>query len=380
MSFQRLWGKLPRLNAFLAATSKHGRYLLAIVAGSLLGLSFPGFDIAGFAWTAPGLMLLAAMGTRGRDSFRIGYIAGLTSGLISLHWLLFIPVKGFPILGWAALSAFLALYPATWVWLCIRMAGIRFQVLSGVAANAGWLNAAKTLSILSWSRRTLWCLCCAATWVALELVQTRLFGGFPWNLLGASQHRMVPLIQIASVTGIYGVSFLVVWGSVSFLCAGALIACRPHPRSTWIGDVILPFTAVFALFVFGFHRMTASPAPRREIRVTLVQPSIPQTLIWNPDKDEERFHELVRLSDSALEQPADILVWPESAIPKMLRYSGEIFQAVTNLAVKHHVWMIVGSDDAEPARNSTDPKDVEYLQLELPGESARRITGAISEA
>ena len=43
----------------------------------------------------------------------------------------------------------------------------------------------------------------------------RFLTGFPWNLLGSSQYRMTPLIQIASVTGIYGVSFLMVWFSLS---------------------------------------------------------------------------------------------------------------------------------------------------------------------
>jgi len=71
----------------------------------------------------------------------------------------------------------------------------------------------------SWGQRTLWAVSGAALWVALEMVVARLFSGFPWNLLGSSQYQMVPLIQITSVAGVYGVSFLLVWVSLSLLSA-----------------------------------------------------------------------------------------------------------------------------------------------------------------
>ena len=72
----------------------------------------------------------------------------------------------------------------------------------------------------------------------------RLFTGFPWNLLGASQYRMVPLIQIASVTGVYGVSFLLVWTSLSLLSAGLMVVLRPTLRSIWVGEILLPLVVV----------------------------------------------------------------------------------------------------------------------------------------
>jgi apolipoprotein N-acyltransferase len=71
--------------------------------------------------------------------------------------------------------------------------------------------------------------------VALEMIRGRLFSGFPWNPLGASQYQLVPLIQIASVTGVYGVSFLVVWVSLSLFSAGRMIFRRPALRMAWQG-------------------------------------------------------------------------------------------------------------------------------------------------
>jgi apolipoprotein N-acyltransferase len=94
--------------------------------------------------------------------------------------------------------------------------------------------------------------------------------------------------------------------------------------------------------------------------MTLVQPSIPQTLIWDATKDSLRFNELISLSEQALTNATDVLVWPEASVPKMLRYDQETFDAISGLAKRHHIWMIVGSDDAEPHPGAKDLKDPDF--------------------
>ena len=335
------------------------RFPLAVIAGLLLAAAFPKTGIAGFAWIAPGLMLAAALGRRGAESFRLGYVAGLAHYLASLYWLLLIPYRwhGIPLgpaFGWLALSAYLALFPAAWVWLCV-------SVQSPDLPSPNWASAFDQISSMNWSRRMLWTLFCAASWVTMEMIVVRLLGGFPWNLLGTSQYQIVPLIQLASFTGIYGVAFLVVWTSASLLGAAAVMVRRPNVRSVWLSEMIFPMLAVAVTFAFGFHKISHTPPAARELRVTMVQPSIPQTLIWDSANDLERFHDLLRLSEQALTNETDLLLWPEAAIPKMLRYNTEIFEAVTNLAYQHRVWMIVGSDDAEPRAGSKNPDDANYF-------------------
>ena len=110
------------MNNFWASPLIRSRYLLAVLAGLLLASSFPKIGIAGMAWVAPALMVAAALGKSRGDSFRIGYVAGLAYYLASLYWLLLIPYRWHsiplgPAAGWLSLSAYLALYPATWVWL-----------------------------------------------------------------------------------------------------------------------------------------------------------------------------------------------------------------------------------------------------------------------
>src|SRR5262249_48262260 len=100
-----------------------GRYPLAIFAGILLALSMPKLSLAGFAWIWPALLLLAAHKQRGWSAFRLGYVGGLTYYLASLYWILLIPAGWYPVLGWIALTAYLALYPAAWVWLMAGKVG-----------------------------------------------------------------------------------------------------------------------------------------------------------------------------------------------------------------------------------------------------------------
>ena len=308
-----------------------------------MAASFPKIGIAGFAWVAPALMLAAALGKSGVESYRIGYVAGLTYYLASLCWLLLIPYRWHsiplgPAAGWLSLSAYVALYPATWVWL-----------LSPVGLLAR-----------SWFQRTLWAIYGAALWVALQMLVDRLFTGFPWNPLGATQYQLVPLIQVASVTGIYGVSFLVVWVSLSLLSAGLMIVLRPTTRSAWVGEIMLPVLVVAFLFNFGLRRLARDSPPARTLNVSLVQPSIPQTLIWDTSRDLDRFRELIRISEQALTNQTDLLVWPEAGVPSYARWDTNIYPAITNLVRQHHVWLILGSDDIGRPASPADPDKYEY--------------------
>lgn len=369
------------------------RYLLAAIAGLLWSAAFPGINIAGFAWIAPGLMVAAALGKTGAEAFRIGYVGGLVHYLSMVYWLLLIPYRwhGVPLapaLGWVALSGFLAFFPAIWVWMVSKVQGpkskvqgpkssrqdresnyLSTEVSGGQALKAdrsllGWgEEGAKQIGVLarSWGQRLWWSLTGAALWVAVEMSIARVFGGFPWGLLGVSQYHMLPLIQIASVTGVYGVSFLVTWLSLCLFSAGLMVIRRPTARSIWIGEIFVPVIVIAVLFNLGFRQLNQPLTTSRTLKVALVQPSIPQTLIWDTSKNAERFRDLLELSEQALTNQVDLMIWPEAAVPKLLRYDQDTFEAITGLAKRHHVWFIVGSDDAQPRGGSSNPNDADYF-------------------
>ena len=257
-------------------------FTVAIFAGILLALAFPRVGIAGFAWIAPGLLALAGLGKRGWESFRIGYASGLAYYLVSLNWLLRIPYRwiGIPLgpaLGLLALSAFLSIYPGVWVWSLSLGQGNGSSTSANPEPNSSgilaWGRGTAALSA-GWSRRFAWALTGAAAWVALEMCVARLLSGFPWDLLGVSQYRMVPLIQIASVTGVYGVSFIVAWTSLCLLLAALAVLQRPALRYAWLSEVILPLIAIGALFVFGLRQMRKPDQSSQSVRVSLDRKSV----------------------------------------------------------------------------------------------------------
>ena len=83
----------------------------------------------------------------------------------------------------------------------------------------------------------------AALWTALEFAQTYLFTGFPWELLGYSQYLVLPVIQIAGFTGVYGVSFLVMLLNATL----AIVFIALRERTAWRAPVFAMSLACFSL-------------------------------------------------------------------------------------------------------------------------------------
>ena len=322
-----------------------GRYGLAALAGLLLSAGFAPWEVAGAAWAGPGLMLLCALGQRGGRAFRLGFVGGFVHFLSSLYWLLAMPftwlgIPLVPALAWIALSAYCALYTGLWVWFCWKIfppresGGPEFSLVAQVD---------QFLSV-AWLRRAGWAILCAAAWTALELARGRVLSGFPWNFLGATQYTLLPLIQIASITGVYGVSFMIVWFSVAVGGVMLILARRPSTPSIW-GQAALPLLTLCWILAYGMTKSWGIPVPSREIKVALIQPSIPQTLIWDAKENAARFQQVLALSEKALATKPQLLLWPESAVPDL---GLENEQAIQHLLASRPAWLIFSGDSAEP--------------------------------
>ena len=317
-------------------------YLMAMFAGLVLASAFPNINFAGGAWIAPGLLAFAAQNRSRGDAFRVGYIGGLVFWLASLYWLLEIPYTWHSIplgpgAGWLALCSVLGLYMGVWTWV---------------------ISSCPSKMTNFWAGRFLWGIGGSAAWVALEMVRARFLGGFPWNFLGASQCKMTPLIQVASITGVYGVSFLIVWTSLGLYSAARMIAAKPQYRFAWQPEVFPPLLVVAILFGGGELKLLQPASPGTTLRVALAQPAIPQNLIWDETANAARFQQLLQLSETALTNKVDLLVWPESAVPVL---DQSTYPAITNLAYEHRVWLIFNSDDAVPRPNATNEYDNDYF-------------------
>lgn len=299
-----------------------------LLTGAVWTLAFPGGAVAGFAWLVPALVLFAAQSNP--RPFVGAYWAGFAGWLGMLHWLLSIPFPVGAVAGWSCLSAYLALYPTLWAWLCWRM-----------LPSAGD-TALQRLGRLSWRQRQVWALGGAALWTGLEMVQNRLMTGFPWNNLGVSQFRLTPLIQIVETTGVAGLTFLIVWFSVSLLGATAVLLREPGKLRTLSGEILLPLLAVVAVYVAGMETLRQPAGERRSLKLALVQPSIPQLLIWDPAESTNRFRALLKLTRSSLTNQPDAIVWPEASLPPISR---EDYDRLVAVLREGGVPLLFGADD-----------------------------------
>jgi len=335
------------------------RYPWALAAGVAWALAFPTPGWAGLAWGVPAMLWVGAFGLRSAEGFRFGYVAGLAHYLILLRWMRHMPVPVGAYAAWVALSAYCALFPASWVWLGLRLLGpaVSSEPAVSRATSGGlpgaslrsWTMVARDYARRPWAMRAGLLVALSAAWVALEFARFRLFSGFPWAPLGMSQWRQLPLIQIASVTGVYGVSFLVCWCGLAV--GGALLSMvyRPESRMSWTAEARVPLALTLMVMGWGFWEVMAYrrlEAARGDVRMrlALVQPSVPQTLLWDPAETERTFAKIEDLSRQALALGPEVLVWPEGSFGLDRTNFGRM-QAL--LAGSGTDW-VFGADDEEP--------------------------------
>ena len=322
------------------------RLSLAFLAGILsAGSSFPEIHLPWLAWLAPGLILWVTHGASGKSVFRAGFVAGLGHCLVSFYWLLLIPFPWFGVAGWLALSAWLALYLAAWCGVCWYLLPRRKlpEKFGEQPSNftAIWLA-------LSPGQRAAWPLLCAVAWVAMEMALGRILTGFPFITLGVPQFRLLPLIQIASLTGVYGVSFLVAWFSIALM--GAVVAWRggqkPFPSASL--QLAPPLLVIGCVTLFGLNKLSAPEDVSARLKIALVQPSIPERVIWDPREQTNRFLKLMELSRAALAAKPDLLVWPEAALPEILGRNHYTQETIGDLVRPAQVSMVMGIIDIRP--------------------------------
>jgi len=257
----------------------------AALSGILLALSFPNMDIPAFAWIGFIPLFIALKDQTVKQGFRIGGIAGLVYFIGTVYWvtnsvhfyggIALIPAMLITLL----LCAYLALYPA----------------LFGAAAVH-----------LRDHHPRLFFLAAPALWTALELARTYVFSGFPWSLLGYSQYRVLPVIQIAGITGIYGVSFLLVL--VNAAIAEFIMNRKSYPA------VITAVVAVALTLGYGYVKLLA-PEKTGGLAVSVIQGNIEQDKKWDSAYQAEVFSVYKRLTREALKQRPDLVIWPETAVP-----------------------------------------------------------------
>ncbi|MBI4411185.1 MAG: apolipoprotein N-acyltransferase [Deltaproteobacteria bacterium] len=142
-------------------------------------------------------------------------------------------------------------------------------------------------------------------------------GGFPWSLPAYSQGAYLPYFQWVDVTGVYGLNFLVYL--VNGLLAEIVSAVF---RRTEKDHLINRFAILILLAMLSFFgsywqsRKTEEVSDAGEtVQVALIQGNIDQELKWDPKKAQRHLRKYLDLSDRAVQDAADLVIWPETAFP-----------------------------------------------------------------
>jgi apolipoprotein N-acyltransferase len=356
------------------------RTLFAIACGLLWAAAFPLIHLPLAAWLAPGALLLTGVGVRPGHSARLGYLAGLIHFSVSLYWLLHIPFAVGNVAAWVSLSAYCALFPTLWMWICWKTFPTGHVAINSDHRRSGdeirapashtFREASQRCLSVAWMRRQVWILFCAISWTALEFTRGWFLTGFPWNFLGASQFRSLPFIQVAEFTGTIGVTFLVVWTSCSLAFAILLLITQPQARFAWKNELGIPFVVMLSVMSWGVMKTMQPPSDSdRTLRLAMVQPSIPQTLIFDTNEATNRFRQIMNLSREALASEPDVLVWPEASLPASL--SQDYVNEISEMVIDTSTPIILGKLDFDVIRENGVQRYQPYNAAVLLDENAR---------
>jgi apolipoprotein N-acyltransferase len=228
------------------------RLVIAAVSGAALSFSFVGFYLAIYAWVSVGILMVVLFGARPRIAFACGFLHAVVFSVCSEAWIAdVLSVHGDVqrVASWGLLLMVAALW--------------------GIACGAfAWLvNRLARRSIL------LACVGAPFIWVAAEFLHGRMPDiGFPWNLLGYSAAANLGLLQVTTVTGIYGLSFLMV-------CFNALLAWTDgasEPRAkTRIAILASATVALLVVYAIAPRLVPAASANHTARAVQLNFPEAP---------------------------------------------------------------------------------------------------------
>lgn len=168
-------------------------------------------------------------------------------------------------------------------------------------------------------------------WAGLELIRSKGEIGFPWAILGTTQTPYIPLIQFASILGVYGVSAWV----VGINCAIYHGLCRPRSLR-WI--------TILALFLipFGYGGLRLKEPLQRSITFAAIQPNVPPDIKGSASVRDSLFYALIDQSREAMVHQPRLLVYPETAALVNLDRHEPYRRLLEGLVDSSGAWILTG--------------------------------------
>ncbi len=321
----------------------------AAASGLLLWVAFPPQAQADSAWLALVPLFLVIRRSTPRGAFGWAWLGGLIFWVLTLSWFPAIIKNEGPwplvLLGQGALSAWCALFLGVFAYASAR-------VWRWAGEASGWRRVA-AVTVAD-----------PLLWAGVEVARGWLFSGFAWNFLGVSQVANLPLIQAASVAGVYGVSALLVLvngaaASVMERTAAPFVArFKREPftappfglRLLRSAEGLLPFALVIGCWVWGLERVkkwTSVEAQAPAWRIALVQPNSPCIFAISDDTARAQLDLLVEQTRLAGAARPDLVVWPETAVLGSVPYEPQTLKLIRDGAAAAGSPLLTGTLEIE---------------------------------
>lgn len=296
------------------------RISAAATSGILLAAGFPGVDLSLAVWIGFVPLMLAIVDLGPGYGYLLSHLTGMVFIACVFDWILVVP--GYTWLHHSLLIVYLGSYFGVLGLLCCF-----------ISRKSGPLTALFAAPFI---------------WVALEYMRSSfIFLALPWGLLAHTQYRMPFVIQIASLTGAWGISFLIVM--VNSAAAALLLSFRkirkaverPAPATLLLIPSIAFAMTAFAL-IYGYLRCS-EPIKGNSYKLALVQGDIEQNKKWDRKYAKSIMEIYTRLSLEAAKSEPAMIVWPEASTPRAILHDARLYRDILLLAKTTGTPLLLGS-------------------------------------
>jgi apolipoprotein N-acyltransferase len=297
---------------------------LSLFSAILLTLSFPKFDLGFLAWIALVPLLFVLRNSSPKFACLFSWLTGTGFFLGVFFWITY--VRGVTWLHFSIMGLYLGLY----------------FLIFGLLSN-----------IISKKSKIPFIIAAPALFVATEYL--RLNAGFaaqPMNLLAYTQHSNLPLIQMSSFTGVYGVSFIIVLANAAF--ADLLAYCiekrrrvqSSEPRVSRYNPVyggIAALLLISSVWLGGWIVLLLQESDGQPLSVAVVQGNIPSEIKWAREYREQIISKYEKLSEEVSKARPALIVWPEASTPGFVLKDMALLQRIIRMVKEFNAYMLIGS-------------------------------------
>jgi apolipoprotein N-acyltransferase len=304
----------------------------------LLILCYPDLDLYFIAWIALVPLLIAIIQRGPISSGVLSFVCGVIFFTGIFRWIL--DFTGFTLLHQTILGIYVGIFFALF--------GLFFSLIN---IRCGIFTALLAAPFL---------------WIPLEYIRANLFFlALPWGLLAHSQYSIPQIIQIASFSGMYGVSFWVVLVNVGLTAFLLPLAYRFKKKGVYPGKIlsknesraVVLLAVILTIIALTYGQITGFKSKTgKGIQIAIVQGNIEQAKKWDRRFAKEITQTYADLTNKAARSKPSLIVWPEAATPSSITRNRILYNQISHIAKTADTYLLIGSTQHQKLKRGGSAK------------------------